>query len=110
MITICESCGADILTEADPHVVRPTPQGYKFYCSCGIKDSPKVVTPIAMYDHPIEQFLSGDIYKSNMAVQQMTTYYSSDLLKYVLAKHGIDIAFKVASAMVHHYEYELDRG
>lgn len=37
MIATCESCGRDFLTEADPHVVRPTPQGYKLYCYCQIK-------------------------------------------------------------------------
>jgi hypothetical protein len=37
MIATCESCGSDFLTEADPHVIRPTPQGYKLYCYCHIK-------------------------------------------------------------------------
>jgi hypothetical protein len=37
MIASCESCGEDFLTESDPHVVRPTRQGYKLYCYCHIK-------------------------------------------------------------------------
>jgi hypothetical protein len=37
MIHSCELCGNDFLTEADPYVVRPTPQGVKLYCYCMIK-------------------------------------------------------------------------
>lgn len=37
MIASCESCGEDFLTESDPHVVRPTKNGYKLYCYCHIK-------------------------------------------------------------------------
>ena len=37
MIAACESCGEDFLTEADPHVIRPTKNGYKLYCYCHIK-------------------------------------------------------------------------
>lgn len=36
MIMTCELCGSDFLTEADPHVIRPTPRGYLHYCSCMI--------------------------------------------------------------------------
>lgn len=32
----CELCGNEFLTEADPYVVRNTPQGQKYYCSCMI--------------------------------------------------------------------------
>ena len=37
MIHTCELCGSDFLTEADPYVVRPTPNGLKLYCMCQIK-------------------------------------------------------------------------
>jgi hypothetical protein len=30
----CELCKRDFLTEADPHVIRPTSKGYLHYCSC----------------------------------------------------------------------------
>jgi hypothetical protein len=36
MIMTCELCGNEFLTEADPYVVRNTPQGQKYYCSCMI--------------------------------------------------------------------------
>jgi cell shape-determining protein MreC len=36
MIMTCELCGSDFLTEADPHVIRPTSRGYLHYCSCMI--------------------------------------------------------------------------
>lgn len=36
MIMTCELCGSDFLTEADAYVVRPTPKGYRHYCSCMI--------------------------------------------------------------------------
>jgi hypothetical protein len=32
----CELCGNEFLTEADPYVVRNTPQGERYYCSCMI--------------------------------------------------------------------------
>ena len=32
----CELCKRDFLTEADPHVIRPTSKGYLHYCSCMI--------------------------------------------------------------------------
>lgn len=37
MIEECASCGQSFLTEADPYVVRPTPQGNKLYCYCHIR-------------------------------------------------------------------------
>lgn len=37
MLETCESCGKDFLTEADPYVVKPTPNGRKLYCFCHIK-------------------------------------------------------------------------
>lgn len=37
MLETCELCKSEFLTEADPYVVRPTPQGYKLYCYCQIK-------------------------------------------------------------------------
>ena len=36
MLKTCDLCKEDFLTEADPHVIRPTPSGYKIYCSCMI--------------------------------------------------------------------------
>jgi hypothetical protein len=36
MIMTCELCGNEFLTEADPYVVRNTPQGERYYCSCMI--------------------------------------------------------------------------
>lgn len=36
MLETCRACKQDFLTEADPYVVRPTPQGYMLYCSCMI--------------------------------------------------------------------------
>ncbi len=36
MLKTCDMCAEDFLTEADPHVIRPTPAGYKIYCSCMI--------------------------------------------------------------------------
>lgn len=59
MITICESCGADILTEADPHVVRPTPQGYKFYCYCHIKGFEEVETRINQLEAMIQGLIEA---------------------------------------------------
>jgi hypothetical protein len=37
MIATCSLCGSDFLTEADPYIVRPTPQGVKLVCGCQIK-------------------------------------------------------------------------
>ena len=36
MIETCDACGEDFLTEADPYVVWPTPNGRKLYCQCHI--------------------------------------------------------------------------
>ncbi len=38
MIETCSLCGSDFLTEADPYIVRPTPQGRKLICGCQIKN------------------------------------------------------------------------
>ena len=60
MIASCESCGKDFLTEADPHVVRPTKNGYKLYCYCHIKGfdeveslTDKLTTKIVNYEATI---------------------------------------------------------
>lgn len=37
MICTCAGCGREFLTEADPHVVRPTRNGYLMYCYCQIQ-------------------------------------------------------------------------
>jgi hypothetical protein len=36
MLKTCENCAKDFLTEADPYVVVPTPNGCRYYCSCRI--------------------------------------------------------------------------
>lgn len=37
MLRTCDNCGKDFLTEADPYVINPRPNGAKYYCSCRIK-------------------------------------------------------------------------
>jgi hypothetical protein len=41
MIATCSLCGSDFLTEADPYIVRPTPQGVKLVCGCQINGLPQ---------------------------------------------------------------------
>jgi hypothetical protein len=64
MIASCESCGEDFLTESDPHVVRPTKNGYKFYCYCHIKGFDEVKTKSDKKDEEIKS-LKNDLNQAN---------------------------------------------
>jgi hypothetical protein len=46
MLETCTLCKREFLTEADPYVVRPTPQGYKLYCFCQIKGFDEVTSAV----------------------------------------------------------------
>ena len=38
MLVYCERCNTEILTEANPHLVYPTPSGYHIFCwQCGLR-------------------------------------------------------------------------
>lgn len=83
MMATCDLCGNEFLTEADPYVVSPTRDGYKLYCYCMVKKFRKKIDPISHFDTLITDYQTGDTVKMNKAVEGMTKFYSSDLLKYI---------------------------
>ena len=54
MLKTCENCNQDFLTEADPYVVVPTSNGYRYYCSCCLASNDNIKSIVALKKEIIE--------------------------------------------------------
>ena len=76
----CESCKSEFLTEADPHIIRPTPQGYKLYCYCHIKGFDEVGGKIKELED-----INADLLKT---LKELTEPFPDNLNMDDLAEHN----------------------
>ena len=82
MIYSCESCGEDFLTESDPHVIRPTRDGYKIYCYCHIKGFDEVKTKAdKLSDQLSEQIRKNDKLTTTLVSYEATIGFLKDVLR-----------------------------